>query len=228
MERETFDLNTKAGRRAAYRDLALRDHGVLRLAFHNAHQISDEMWRANQPWPFHVKQWADRGIKTIINLRGGVGTGYHALEAEACKKHGITLRDFFVDGHAITSRAIPRAIQIRGAKQLFDDIEYPAMMHCKSGADRAGIMAVFYCHFRLGQPIEQAKEQLSLKYLHVRAGKTGVLDYFFEYYLEHIAPTGVSFFDWTQSDGFDHDALKAQFQANWWMTQITDRVLRRE
>ena len=27
---------------------------------------------------------------------------------------------------------------------MFETIEYPAVMHCKSGADRAGIMAALY------------------------------------------------------------------------------------
>ncbi len=221
-------LTSTAGRLRAYQNLAFKDHGVLRLAFHNAHQISPEMWRANQPWPHHVAAWARKGIKTIVNLRGGVGTGYHALELEACQRHGIELIDFNVDGHAVTSRAIPRAIQIKGAKTLFESLTYPAMMHCKSGADRAGVMAALYCHFRLGQPIEDARRQLSAKYLHIRAGKTGVLDYLFDVYLARIAPTGQSFYDWTQSPDFDHDALKAEFQANWWVTWLTDKILRRE
>ena len=47
-----------------------------------------------------------------------------------------------------------------GAKRLFDEIEYPAMMHCKSGADRAGVMSVLYMHFRQKKPISEALRQL--------------------------------------------------------------------
>ncbi len=66
-------------------------------------------------------------------------------------------------------------------------------MHCKSGADRAGIMSVLYRHYRLGLPIEEALEQLSFKYLHIKQGKTGVLDYTFERYLTDAAPRGLTF-----------------------------------
>ena len=101
-------------------------------------------------------------------------------------------------------------------------------MHCKSGADRAGIMSVFYCHFRLGQPIRQAMQQLSLRYLHVRQGKTGVLDYVFERYVAEAEPQGMSFIDWVMSPAYDPAAIKADFRAQWIGTLLTEKLLRRE
>ena len=73
------------------------------------------------------------------------------------------------------------------AKDLFESIEYPALMHCKSGADRAGLMSVLYKLLREKVPFEQAVEQLSLKYLHVKHGKTGMLDAFFQAYADYNA-----------------------------------------
>jgi protein tyrosine/serine phosphatase len=101
-------------------------------------------------------------------------------------------------------------------------------MHCKSGADRAGIMAVLYKHFRQGQSIREALDQLSPRYLHVRAGLTGVLDYIFERYLEEGEPQGLSFTDWVTSPAYDSVRLKAEFRAQWWGKLLTDRLLRRE
>ena len=117
---------------------------------------------------------------------------------------------------------------MRGAKELFETIEYPALMHCKSGADRAGIMAVLYRHFHLGDPIREAVSELGLRTLHVRQGKTGVLDYVFERYLTEVEPRGISFIDWVMSDDYDPAAIKADFQASWWATLLTDKLLRRE
>lgn len=222
------NLSDPAVRRAAWRDLIWGDHGFLRIGFQNAHWIDDQMVRSNQPLPHQVKAWGRKGIKTIINLRGGWDTGFVALEREACAEAGIDFITFAVDGRAITSRAIPDAKQIVAAKDLFDRIQYPALMHCKSGADRAGMMAALYCHFKLGQPIETARQQLSWRYMHARAGKTGVLDFFFEHYLNVIAPQGISFIDWVQSNDFDPEALKAQFHSTWWGTLLTDKLLRRE
>ncbi len=198
------------------------DHAYLRLGFTNAHWIDKDMLRTNQPWPFQLERWQKQGVKTVINLRGGKGSFYY-LEKHACDRLGLKLEDF-----GLTSRSLPNAQEIRDAKALFDRIEYPALLHCKSGADRAGMMSVLYCHFHLKQPIAQAREQLSFKYLHMKAGHTGVLDYVFEVYLRDIEPTGVSFYDWTQSPAYDPVAIKANFHASWWGTLLTDKLLRRE
>jgi protein tyrosine/serine phosphatase len=218
-----FDLTTGAGRRRAVADYLWKDHAWLRLGFSNAHWISDELVRANQPWPFQFKAWADRGIKTVINLRGGFHTSFRALEVDACRRYGLELVDF-----VIASRDVPTAEKVLGAQRLFDTVRYPALMHCKSGADRAGIMGVFYKHFRQGQPIAQAISQLSLKYLHVRAGLTGVLDYIFERYLTEGEPAGLSFLEWVQSPAYDPVAIQADFRGQWWGTLLTERLLRRE
>ena len=128
----------------------------------------------------------------------------------------------------IASRDVPTAEKVLGAKTLFETVRYPALMHCKSGADRAGIMAVFYKHFRQGQTIREAIGQLSPRYLHVRAGLTGVLDYIFERYLAEGEPAGLTFLEWTQSAAYDPAAIKADFRANWWGTVLTEKLMRRE
>ncbi|HEX4739803.1 MAG TPA: tyrosine-protein phosphatase [Caulobacteraceae bacterium] len=218
-----FDLTTPAGRWRTVLDHLWKDHAYLRLGFSNAHWISDELVRSNQPWPFQLKAWKARGIRTIINLRGGMSTSFRALEVDACRRLGLELVDF-----VIASRDVPTAEKVLAARELFETLRYPALMHCKSGADRAGIMAVLYKHFREGQSIREALDQLSPRYLHVRAGLTGVLDYIFERYLEEGEPQGLSFTDWVTSPDYDPVRLKAEFRAQWWGKLLTDRLLRRE
>mgnify|MGYP003779002063 FL=1 len=218
-----FDLSTSAGRFRTYVDYLWNDHAYLRLGFSNAHWISDELVRANQPWPHQLAEWKRRDIRTIVNLRGGFDASFHALEKAACERLGLTLVDF-----TITSREAPSRARVHGAKQLFETIEYPAMMHCKSGADRAGIMSVFYMHFRKGRTIREALDQLHLRYLHIRAGKTGVLDYTFERYLAEGEPAGLSFLEWVDSPAYDPAGIKADFRARMWGSLLTERLLRRE
>jgi protein tyrosine/serine phosphatase len=218
-----FDLTTPAGRRRTVLDHLWKDHAYLRLGFSNAHWISDELVRTNQPWPFQLKAWKARGIRTIINLRGGMATSFRALEVDACHRLGLELVDF-----VIASRDVPTAEKVLAARELFETVRYPALMHCKSGADRAGIMGVFYMHFRQGQGIREAVDQLSPRYLHMRAGLTGVLDYIFERYLAEGEPAGLSFTDWVTSPDYDPAKLKSEFRAQWWGKLLTDRILRRE
>jgi protein tyrosine/serine phosphatase len=218
-----FDLDQPWGRTRAYSQLIWQDHGFLRVGYQNAHWISDELVRSNQPFPFQLAWWARRGIRTVVNCRGGGETGFHALEREACARHGLILEEF-----QIFSRAVPSRSQVLGARDLFERIAYPALIHCKSGSDRAGIMSVFYKHFREGQPIRQALSQLSLRYGHMRAGLTGALDYTFERYLEEAEPFGVSFLDWVTSETYDAAAIERDFRSNWWGRLLTDKILRRE
>lgn len=217
-----YDLSQTSGRLAAHVDMTFRDHAFLRVWWQNAHWISDEMMRANQPWPFQIRRWARQGIKTIVNLRGGMGTSFHQLEREACERAGIKLENW-----TVTSRGAPTIEQVRGAKDLFERIAYPALMHCKSGADRAGLMSVLYLHFRKGEPIDKAMRMLSLRYGHVRQGKTGIIDTFFELYLAQGAPKGLSLIEWMERD-YDPVKLKDAFRSSWFGNVVVDKILRRE
>lgn len=218
-----FDLTTPWGRFKTYLHYLWNDHAYLRLGFSNAHWISPEMVRANQPWPFQLAWWKKQGIKTIVNLRGGFDGSFYALEKDACQRLGLNFVDF-----TITSREVPIRERVRGAKELFETIEYPALMHCKSGADRAGIMSVFYAHYRLGQPIREAMKQLGPRYLHIKHGNTGVLDYVFEQYLEKGEPKGLTFSEWVESEDYDPVAMKKTFRAGMLGKVLTDKILRRE
>ncbi|MEL7043044.1 MAG: sulfur transferase domain-containing protein [Pseudomonadota bacterium] len=217
------DLASVPGRARAERELVLGDHGFLRESFQNLHQISDEMWRSNQPNPRQIADHARlRGIRTILNLRGPSTRGYYLLEKEACELHGITLVDF-----QVYSRDTPTVETVLAAKDLFAAIEYPALMHCKSGADRAGLMSVLYLIFRIGEPARAAQQQLSKKYLHMREGKTGLLDAFFDTYLAAEQESGIGFETWLKTE-YDREKVKSDFlssgQAKWRL----DALLRRE
>ncbi len=215
-------LATPMMRLNAQLGLLFGDHHILRVAFQNAHAIDDHMWRSNQPSPAQLRRWAARGVKTVINLRGLSTKSFHLLERDACARLGLDLVTLRVNSRHTPWPVVPRMI-----RDMFDSIRYPALMHCKSGADRAGLMGVFYRHFRLGEPVSQALEQLSPKYLHVRSGKTGILDAYFEAYLREGEPQGLSLIEWSEG-GFDPKAFKAAYRPNALGSFFVDAILRRE
>jgi protein tyrosine/serine phosphatase len=217
-----FDLKSAAGRLKAYLDYTFNDHAFLRLGFQNAHWISEELVRTNQPWPHQLAHWKQQGIRTIVNLRGGFDASFYALEKEACARLGLELVNF-----TVASREVPSRAQVKGAQTLFRSIAYPALMHCKSGADRAGVMSVLYMHFRQGKTIREAMDQLGFRYLHVKQGLTGVLDYTFERYLAEGEPAGMSFLEWVESPAYDPAGMKATFRGQLWGKVLTERLLRR-
>ena len=223
---KALDLNDPADRKQARRDLVWGDHGFLRRRYHNFHHIGGGMFRGNQPSPERLEWLADFGIRTVVNLRGPSPRGFYLLEEEACEALGLELVNF-----RMYSRDVHTVEAIMGAKAMFEKIEYPAFMHCKSGSDRTGIMGVLYKHFYLGQTIAEAVEQLSFRYGHMKSGKTGMLDFFFAEYLAAQARTGIAFEEWLHTE-YDPADIKARFMGEWKTTLIgrmtTEKVLKRE
>ncbi len=208
-----------------YADMLLIDHGIFRLAYLNQHRLGDKAWRSAQPMPHQISAARRLGVRTIINLRGPRVCGSYALEQQACARLGIRLENY-----QVRSRAAPTREEIFGAREMLRRVEYPMLLHCKSGADRAGLMSSLYL-IDQGVPVGQAREQLSLKFGHIRHSSTGVLDYFFERFLRDTAVAPIDFFDWV-ADVYDAEELKRSFEAQgWtkrWASLVTDRVLRRE
>ena len=202
-------------------ELIFKDHGFLRLYWHNEHEIAPGMWRCNQPSPGRIRIAADRGIKTIINLRGPRADGGWRREAKACAKYGVTLMDF-----TARSRAAPDKQMLHAAEALFTEMKLPAMMHCKSGADRAGLMAALYLLIVEKRPAREAAKQLAWKYGHVKQAKTGLLDAFFAAYFPY-EDRGMAFFDWVD-EIYDPDAITRDFKAKGWAVRLTDSILHRE
>ncbi|MGE0765648.1 MAG: tyrosine-protein phosphatase [Hyphomicrobiaceae bacterium] len=203
-------------------DMLLVDHGIFRLAYLNLHRLGEHAWRSAQPAPHQVERLARLGVRTIVNLRGPRICGSYWLEKQACAEHDIQLVNY-----QVRSRAAPSKAELLGVRDLMRHIERPVLFHCKSGADRAGLMSTLYLIVAEGMPVEQARHQLSLRFGHIRQSDTGVLDYFFERYLETNAASPIEFFDWVETV-YDPDEVKRSFVARGWANVITNRILRRE
>ncbi len=205
-----------------YMDLIFIDHGIFRMAYANRHRLSVDAWRSSQPAPHDIRALARRGVRTIVNLRGDRDCGSYRLEAQACRKHGIRLVNF-----SVKSRQAPAKRVFHDAKALFDSIEYPMMLHCKSGADRAGLMSVLYMILKENVPVEEAKRQLSLRFGHIRQADTGVLDFVFDSYLAYNRREPIAFLDWIDTH-YDEKAMSKSFQAKSWANLMVNGVIRRE
>lgn len=206
-----------------YAGMLIWDIGFARLVYLNKHRVGRDVLRSAQPTPHHLDKLARRrGIKTVINLRGESDTGSYRLEQEACGRLGITLINFKVG-----SRSAPFVSEVHRYKELFDTVEYPILLHCKSGADRAGLASALYLHLIEGVPIKDAKKQLALRFGHIRQADTGILDYFFERYLTDTKSLPMPFLEWVDTR-YDRNELQHAFHAKGWANRVVNRVLKRE
>lgn len=206
----------------SYADMLFIDHGIFRLAYLNLHRISPIALRSAQPAPHDIKRLAKAGIRTIVNLRGARDCGGYRLERKACAAEGVALIDF-----TLGSRAAPTKAQIHGAAKLFERIAYPVLMHCKSGADRAGLMAVLYLHLKEHVPLREAVHQLSWRFGHFRHADTGILDALFDTYMSFDEKTPMPFLQWVD-EHYDPIALKQAFRPSGLVSLLVGGVLRRE
>ncbi|WP_414644254.1 fused DSP-PTPase phosphatase/NAD kinase-like protein [Bosea sp. (in: a-proteobacteria)] len=215
-------IESRGQRLRAWANMLLVDHGIFRLAYLNAHKVTPRLWRAAQPAPGQIAWFARQGVKTIVNLRGGREHGAWPLQREACERHGIELVEF-----VLRSRGAPERETILAAQDFFASLKEPALVHCKSGADRAGFFAALYLLIHEGRPLAEAMRQLSLRYGHFRFAKTGILDAFFETYRVEGEAKGIAFLDWAR-DIYDPARLEAEFKPGFFSSLLADWLIRRE
>ena len=118
-----------------------------RLAAKQVHTFS-HTHPTPQPTPHQLAWFRRQGVRTVISLRGGREHGSWPLQREACAQQGLNLVEF-----VLRSREAPSKETILAAKAFFDGVQYPAVMHCKSGADRAGLGAAL----EAGEPPPRAR-----------------------------------------------------------------------
>ena len=216
------DLATPRGRMIAWVDALFVDHAVFRLAWSNFATVAPgRLYRCNHPTPRRLAQLTHQlGLKTLINLRGRTGNGSDALSRDAAARLGLDFVDM-----ALESRGAPQRDRILRLHEIYRTMRVPALLHCKSGADRAGLAAGLFLLFE-GGTARDALRQLSLRFGHIRAAKTGILDAFFLRW-QREGEGRKPFLDWVSED-YDEAALRREFHANGLASFVNDWVLAHE
>ncbi len=216
------DLSTSRGRRNAWVDALFVDHAVLRLFWTNfAPVVPGKLYRSNHPTPGNLRHFTRKvGLKSLINLRGQAKNGSDALSRDEARRLGLDFYDM-----AFESRGAPHKDRILRLAGIVKQMRAPALIHCKSGADRAGLVAGLYILINGGSAAE-AMRQLSLRFGHIKQSKTGVLDAFFKLY-QQTAEGKKPFLDWVRDD-YDEGELRAAFRAGRVAEFINGKLLRRE
>ncbi|RUT25002.1 protein tyrosine phosphatase [Asaia sp. W19] len=215
-------LASPRGRRKAWIDSLFVDHAIFRLPWTNlAPVIPGKVYRCNHPTPARLARLRERlGLRTLVNLRGHRRCGSDALSRHAAEAIGLTHIDM-----AFESRGAPHRDRILRFAGLYTHIEQPMLMHCKSGADRAGLASALVILFE-GGSAAQALRQLHWRFGHFNRSRTGILDAFVLRY-QAQAEGRIPFLEWVAQE-YDEVQLKQDFVAGKLSSFVTDKVLRRE
>ena len=213
------DLSTPERRRRARIYNLWFDHEILRVYWHNFMQIAPGVYRSNNPTRTRFARMKDMGIRSVLNLRGNAGAAHYLTEKEICADLGLILVDCNLHARTAASRE-----EILRVIEAFRSIERPFVMHCKSGADRAGFASAIYLMVIEGRPVAEAQKMLSPRFVHFRFTKTGVLDHILDLYAARQAQGAIGFEDWVREE-YDPAAAQASFDATGTMDRIRGRLL---
>jgi protein tyrosine phosphatase (PTP) superfamily phosphohydrolase (DUF442 family) len=199
------DLSTPENRRRANIYNLWFDHAILRTIWTNHYKVAPGVYRSNQPTHKRFEKLKAMGFKSVLNLRGAGGAAHYLVEEESCRDLGLTLVNVsFHARHAAPPGDILKVID------AFRTMERPFVMHCKSGADRAGFASAIYLMVMEGRPVSEARRMLSPKYIHFKFTKTGVLDYILDLYEARNAREPISFEEWVKTE-YDYKAIQQEF-----------------
>jgi protein tyrosine phosphatase (PTP) superfamily phosphohydrolase (DUF442 family) len=138
-------------------------NGVYPLA--NLRAIEDDLaYRSSQPDENMLRDViAAFGIETVINLRGeNPDEAWWQDEDRVCVELGVELINIPMSANHMPSNAV--------LLSLYDALttaEHPIWLHCQAGADRSGAAAAIWRMSVLGQPRDEAAEELNICYGHI-------------------------------------------------------------
>jgi len=139
-------------------------YGAILRATGNVHSVVDGvLYRSAQlnktQFETVIRQ---HGIKSILNLRGGHLTDpWYADEVEVSKELGVAHFDY-----PISARRHVTPEQIADILSIVRSAPKPLLIHCRSGADRTGLVAALFLLDAEHAAPAEADKQLSLLYGH--------------------------------------------------------------
>lgn len=200
------------------------DHALFRLFYNTRTRVGPGLFRSSHPLPYQLRGARAAGVRTVLSLRGAeTHIGSNQLEWDTCQAIDLPLVHY-----PIGSRDAPSRQQVLDIIEMFRTLPGPLLVHCKSGADRAGLASTIYLLTEQQRPLDEALKQMDFwRHGHVKQAKTGILDHFFETYRQFQAAHGTAFEDWVRHH-YDREAVRRSFHSQWWANQLVDRLLRRE
>ncbi len=146
-------------------------------------------YRSAQPTTHLNRLLARYKPSTIMNLRGGSsGDWWYTAEVEATQRAAITFYDL-----PLSATRRPSRRELRVLTDTLRTCPLPVLIHCKSGADRTGLVSALFLLVRQGLPPDRALQEFSIRYGHIPLGGP-----------ERLHEPLVEYRDWLGANGLNH------------------------
>jgi protein tyrosine/serine phosphatase len=150
----------------------------------NFHEvIAGEVYRCGQPTAAGLAELIRRyGIRTVVNLRGdNPEAEWYWEEKRTAERLGASFVDVGLYGNIP-----PEAEQLGLLVDTLDHAAVPMLVHCYSGADRAGTASALALLLRTDTDLPEARQQLAWWLGHNPFGNAGCHDLVFDRYAEWL------------------------------------------
>lgn len=142
----------------------------------NLHAVSEGVLYRSAQLSKNETRWAVReyAIKSVLNLRGAnAGSPWYDEEIQAARELGLAHFDY-----PLSAKRFVTSQQIEEVLDIVRKAPKPLLIHCKSGADRAGLVAALYRFAETGASAAEADQELSLVYGHFPylTSRSGAMD----------------------------------------------------
>ena len=154
----------------------------------NLHAVSAGiLYRSAQPSGAELAAAVQQyGIKSVLNLRGAnAGSAWYDDELARSRALGLVHYDY-----GLSAKRFVTGQQIADLLGILRQAPKPLLIHCKSGADRAGLVAALYRYALMGASANEADQELSLVYGHFPylTSRSGAMDDSFWAYVAGAPP----------------------------------------
>ncbi len=129
------------------------------VARHNFHVVSaGKIYRSAQPDADSLTQLVrEHGIKSVINLRGSNSVSWYNVETHTSHQLGLEHFDFALSAsQEVNDEELDRILA------TIAKAPKPLLIHCKSGADRTGLVGALYLYKFDGQTAKSAERELTV------------------------------------------------------------------
>ena len=124
--------------------------------------VPNRVYRSAQPSADQITRWAiDHEIRTIFNLRNEEDPGLVATESLWACLAGVEFLHL-----PLSDRSLPVRSEFLRLITALEIAAQPILIHCRAGADRTGVLSVLAAMAVGGATYDEARSQLSFRYLH--------------------------------------------------------------
>jgi undecaprenyl-diphosphatase len=161
----------------------------------------------------------EKGIKTIINLRGRWDDNdWYKREKEIAVQYNIRLYDIQLSPHDL-----PEFDKLRSLLDVLMNEKKPVLIHCYRGADRTGLISAIALIIEKDPPLSLVKKQFSFRY-GIMPFYRSIGPYFFEGYEQWLEKNRKThekklFFYWIENEYLD-----GQGNLKYWIDNINNKM----